>query len=97
MDEETCIARVDYDFSLWDWVVFGLLFLVSALIGVYFAFVSRNKQQDTDDYLLGGRQMSGIPVAFSLTASFMSAITGINALPLQEMQSCKVFYWILVW
>lgn len=64
-----------YDFVAWDYVVFALLFIISGGIGVFFAVRSRNKTDDADDYLLGGRKMSAVPVSLSLSASFMSAIT----------------------
>ncbi|GBN33480.1 Putative sodium-dependent multivitamin transporter [Araneus ventricosus] len=46
-------------------------------IGIYFRF-SGGKQKTTDDYLLAGKDMSILPVAFSLMASFLSAITVIG-------------------
>lgn len=60
-----------------DYVIFGLMLLVSAGIGVYFRF-SGGKQKTTDEYLLAGQNMSILPVAFSLMASFLSAITVIG-------------------
>lgn len=68
--------KLCYDFGPWDYVVFALLLIISTLIGLFFAYRSRNNADDSDDYLLGGRQMTAIPVSLSLTASFMSAITG---------------------
>lgn len=73
--EGTSITQFCYDFVSWDYVVFGSLFLVSSVIGIYFAYRSRNKT-DVDEYLLAGRQMTAIPVSLSLIASYISAITG---------------------
>uniref|UniRef100_A0A8C3YNN6 Sodium-coupled monocarboxylate transporter 1 n=1 Tax=Catagonus wagneri TaxID=51154 RepID=A0A8C3YNN6_9CETA len=61
-------------FSVWDYVVFAAMLLISAVIGVYYAF-AEGGQQTSKDFLMGGRRMSAMPVAMSLTASFMSAVT----------------------
>lgn len=50
------------------------MLLVSAVIGVYYAFVG-GAQKTSKDFLMGGRSMTAVPVALSLTASFMSAVT----------------------
>ncbi|XP_056101693.1 sodium-coupled monocarboxylate transporter 2 [Rhinichthys klamathensis goyatoka] len=65
-------------FQVGDYVVFALLFVVSSSIGVFFAIKERNKPS-SKDFLVGGRQMTCGPVALSLTASFMSAVTVIGA------------------
>ncbi|NXT29943.1 SC5A8 protein, partial [Syrrhaptes paradoxus] len=61
-------------FVVWDYVVFAAMLLVSAVIGVYYAFAGGG-QKTSKDFLMGGRSMTAIPVALSLTASFMSAVT----------------------
>lgn len=61
-------------FVVWDYVVFAAMLLVSAVIGVYYAFAGGG-QKTSKDFLMAGRSMSAIPVALSLTASFMSAVT----------------------
>ncbi|XP_010998500.1 sodium-coupled monocarboxylate transporter 2 isoform X1 [Camelus dromedarius] len=61
-------------FSVWDYVVFAALFIISSGIGVFFAIKER-KKATSREFLVGGRQMSFGPVALSLTASFMSAVT----------------------
>ncbi|XP_009482980.1 sodium-coupled monocarboxylate transporter 1 [Pelecanus crispus] len=61
-------------FTVWDYVVFAAMLLISAVIGVYYAFAGGG-QKTSKDFLMGGRSMSAVPVAFSLTASFMSAVT----------------------
>lgn len=67
-------SRAISTFVVWDYVVFGGMLLISAVIGLYYAF-SGGKQQTSKDFLMGGRRMSAVPVALSLTASFMSAVT----------------------
>ncbi|XP_073803058.1 sodium-coupled monocarboxylate transporter 1 isoform X1 [Danio rerio] len=61
-------------FSVWDYVVFIMMLAVSTGIGVYYAFAARS-QSSSADFLVAGRSLSAPPVALSLTASFMSAIT----------------------
>lgn len=64
-------------FGLYDYVVFVLMLAVCAMIGVYFGFLKKKaKKGDVEaDYLVGGRQMSVIPVSLSLIASFISGIS----------------------
>ncbi|XP_037304378.2 sodium-coupled monocarboxylate transporter 1 [Pungitius pungitius] len=64
-------------FSVWDYVVFAGIILVAAGIGLFQAIRSR-KETSNAEFLLGGRQMTAVPVAMSLTASFMSGITVIG-------------------
>ncbi|XP_071223693.1 sodium-coupled monocarboxylate transporter 1-like [Salvelinus alpinus] len=64
-------------FSVWDYVVFVGTVLGAAGIGLFQAIWGR-KNTSSDEFLLGGRQMTAVPVAMSLTASFMSGITVIG-------------------
>lgn len=61
-------------FVVWDYLVFAGMLLISAAIGIYYAFAGGG-QQTSKDFLTGGRSMTAVPVALSLTASFMSAVT----------------------
>uniref|UniRef100_A0A8C5PKS9 Sodium-coupled monocarboxylate transporter 1 n=1 Tax=Leptobrachium leishanense TaxID=445787 RepID=A0A8C5PKS9_9ANUR len=61
-------------FTVWDYLVFALMLVISAAIGIYYAFAGGG-QKTSKDFLMGGRSMSAVPVALSLTASFMSAVT----------------------
>ncbi|NWX89585.1 SC5A8 protein, partial [Nothoprocta pentlandii] len=61
-------------FHAWDYVVFAAMLLISAVIGIYYAFAGGG-QKTSSDFLMGGRRMTALPVALSLTASFMSAVT----------------------
>ncbi|XP_045471086.1 putative sodium-dependent multivitamin transporter [Harmonia axyridis] len=61
-------------FGIWDYLVLVIVLLVSSLIGVYYRFTG-GKQKTTKEYLLADKNMPFLPVAFSLMASFMSAIT----------------------
>ena len=57
-----------------DYVVFGLMLLISAVIGIYHGCTG-GKQRTTSEYLLGNRSMKTFPIAISLLATFLSAIT----------------------
>ncbi|KAG9490557.1 hypothetical protein GDO78_006081 [Eleutherodactylus coqui] len=61
-------------FSPWDYVVFAAVLLISAVIGIYYAFAGRGKTT-SQEFLTGAKSMTALPVALSLTASFMSAVT----------------------
>ncbi|XP_006642786.2 sodium-coupled monocarboxylate transporter 2 [Lepisosteus oculatus] len=61
-------------FQVWDYVVFAALFVISSGIGIFFA-VKERKKVSSREFLVGGKQMTCGPVALSLTASFMSAVT----------------------
>ncbi|XP_026322025.1 putative sodium-dependent multivitamin transporter [Hyposmocoma kahamanoa] len=61
-------------FGTWDYVIMAGTMIASLAIGVYFRF-SGGKQKTNEEYLLADRNMSILPVAVSLMASFMSAIT----------------------
>ncbi|XP_053200203.1 sodium-coupled monocarboxylate transporter 1 [Scomber japonicus] len=60
-----------------DYVVFALMLVVSAAVGVYYAWSDRG-QKSSGDFLMGGRSLTALPVSLSLTASFMSAITVLS-------------------
>ncbi|KAM5170177.1 sodium-coupled monocarboxylate transporter 1-like isoform 2-T2 [Mantella aurantiaca] len=59
--------------SPWDYVVFAVVLLISAAIGIYYAFAERGNST-SQEFLTGGRNMTAVPVTMSLTASFMSAV-----------------------
>jgi len=61
-------------FSLADYLVLAAVLLISSLIGLYYR-LSGGRQKTDREYLVADRGASVLPVAFSLMASFMSAIT----------------------
>ncbi|XP_038633366.1 sodium-coupled monocarboxylate transporter 1-like [Scyliorhinus canicula] len=66
-------------FTVWDYVVFASMLLISTAIGIFSALKhGRTGQRTTEEFLVGNRQISAYPIAFSLAASFMSAITMIG-------------------
>lgn len=54
-------------FAWQDYLVFGLMLLLSAGVGVYHGFFGQ-QQKSTTEYLLGGRNLRAFPVAMSLVA-----------------------------
>lgn len=58
----------------YDYVVFGSVLAISAAIGIVFAIRAR-RNSSPEEYLLASKQLSVAPVALSLLASFMSAVT----------------------
>ncbi|KAG8173964.1 hypothetical protein JTE90_016679, partial [Oedothorax gibbosus] len=57
-----------------DYAVLGCMLCASAAIGLYFR-MSGGRQKTTQEFLMGGRAMGVFPVAFSLMATYMSAIS----------------------
>jgi solute carrier family 5 (sodium-coupled monocarboxylate transporter), member 8/12 len=57
-------------FSWLDYSVFGGMLLASALIGIYFAFFAKQKQNTTAEYLMGGKTMGIFPISMSLIARY---------------------------
>lgn len=48
-----------------EYAVFGVVLIISAGIGVFFGFFSK-REQNNEEFLMGGRRMSAWPVALSL-------------------------------
>lgn len=69
MDNNSTSGLAELLFTKLDYSIFGLMLGLSTLIGVYFGFCSKQKQDNTAEYLLGSKQMKIFPVAVSLTAT----------------------------
>uniref|UniRef100_A0A1B0DEN1 Sodium/solute symporter n=1 Tax=Phlebotomus papatasi TaxID=29031 RepID=A0A1B0DEN1_PHLPP len=84
---------MDFSVNLVDLVVFVVAFGVSVLIGVYYGFVSKKKQNTPTEYLLGGRRMGIFPVAASLVATQLSgpSLLGMPA----EIYAFGTQYWLI--
>lgn len=61
-------------FQISDWVVFSLMLVVSVAIGVISA-VKNRKNVNTEEFLLGGKNMPPLAVAISLLGGIISAIS----------------------
>ncbi|XP_071862299.1 sodium-coupled monocarboxylate transporter 2 [Bombus fervidus] len=71
-------------FGWTDYTLFGGLLGISVLIGIYFGCFGK-KQDNTTEYLLGGKTMSCFPVSMSLIASHISAVS-LLAVPVEVYQ-----------
>ncbi|XP_071487040.1 sodium-coupled monocarboxylate transporter 1-like [Diadema antillarum] len=80
--------------SVWDYVLFGAMLVISAGIGVYSAF-SGDRQRTADEYLLGNRNMHVVPVALSMMVSFVSAISVLGT-PAEMYVFNTMFWWNIV-
>jgi Na+/proline symporter len=82
----------DKSFKWPDYVVFGIVIIISAAIGFAFGWVDR-KKKSTKNFLLGGGDLSVVPVGVSILASFTSAVAilGFSS----EMYIYGTYYWMV--
>lgn len=83
---------VQMHFSTVDYVIFVVLLVASAGIGLYYAF-SGGRQRTTQEFLLADRSMRCLPVSLSLLATFQSAVAILGA-P-SEIYTYGTQYWFL--
>lgn len=62
-------SGVKLAFSTVDYVLFATMMFLSFLIGVYYGFIRKEKQNSPAEYLLGSKEMKVWPTAISLTAT----------------------------
>nr|KAG5709844.1 hypothetical protein BaRGS_032668 [Batillaria attramentaria] len=77
-------------FSVGDYVIFSLALVVSALVGLYYAYKDR-RSINTKIFMLGDKQMYVFPVAMSLTVTFLSALSLLGT-PV-EVYIHNTMYW----
>ena len=65
-------------FTSFDYGLFCLMLLLSAAIGIYFGFFAKKKQDNTMEYLLGGKNMKFFPIAASLIASHINGKNNVD-------------------
>ncbi|XP_069564686.1 solute carrier family 5 member 6a [Brachyistius frenatus] len=83
---------VQMHFTPVDYVIFVLLLVASAGIGLFHAF-SGGRQRTTQEFLMADRSMSCLPVSLSLLATFQSAVAILGA-P-SEVYTFGTQYWFL--
>ncbi|XP_034017568.1 solute carrier family 5 member 6a [Thalassophryne amazonica] len=83
---------VQMHFTTVDYVIFALLLVASAGIGLFYAF-SGGRQRTTQEFLMADRSMSCLPVSLSLLATFQSAVAILGA-P-SEIYTLGPQYWFL--
>lgn len=74
-----------------DYVLFSLTLVISAGIGIFFAWRDK-KLQTTTEFLLGGRNMSLFPVSLSVMASFLSSVS-VLGIPAEVFYNGAI-YWV---
>ncbi|CAG9823599.1 unnamed protein product [Phaedon cochleariae] len=72
--EDSCIENPSgkNTFSWEDYLVLGAMLVISCGIGVFYGCFDKN--QNSEDFLLGGSTMGTFPMAMSLAASFVTAV-----------------------
>ncbi|XP_063918245.1 sodium-coupled monocarboxylate transporter 1-like isoform X1 [Zophobas morio] len=85
-------APVTITFSWYDYVIFGCMLGISAIIGIYFGCFG-TKQSTPVEYLMGGKKMGAVPIAVSLVASHVSGLT-LLAVP-AEVYKFGAAYWLI--
>ncbi|XP_014778892.1 sodium-coupled monocarboxylate transporter 2 isoform X1 [Octopus bimaculoides] len=85
--------RMRHQFSVYDYVIFGAVLIISVLIGIYYAFCG-TRQNTTTEFLTGNRNMQLLPIAISIMTSFISAIM-ILGTP-AEMYTSGTLYMIYI-
>lgn len=63
--------QINFHFGWIDCGLFVALLGISTLIGVFFGFFSKHKQNNISEYIFGGRSMKILPVATSMIASLV--------------------------
>lgn len=71
VENENQVNNFHFHFGWLDYGFFVGLLSISALIGIYYGFFSKHKQNNTAEYILGGRTMKILPVATSLIATLV--------------------------
>lgn len=79
-------------FSIADYCVFAGVLVVSMSIGIYHGCTG-GRQRTTNEFFMANRSMNWLPVALSLLASFMSAITLLGTPA--EMYQYGTHYWMI--
>ncbi|XP_037034061.1 sodium-coupled monocarboxylate transporter 2-like [Bradysia coprophila] len=86
--------RLAMQFSTIDYVLFVGMLLLSSLIGIYYGFLAKTKQNTVNEYLLGGKTMHIVPIAMSLIASHISGST-LLGVPV-EIYTHGTQYWMFI-
>lgn len=66
--------QIVFHFGWFDYGLFAALLGTSALIGVFYGFFSKHKQNNIAEYIFGGRSMKMLPVATSMIASLVDLV-----------------------
>ena len=75
-----------------DYLLFILVLVISAAIGIFYAWKDK-KKQTTANFLLGGRKMALFPVTLSLMATLLSAVL-VLGVPTEIFYN-GTMYWLI--
>nr|XP_009860889.2 sodium-coupled monocarboxylate transporter 1-like [Ciona intestinalis] len=78
-------------FGVADYIVFFGMLIMATAIGAYYAFKDRNKKT-VENYYFGNKRMSPIPVALSLSVTFISSITVLGYPAYAYLMGTVVFW-----
>lgn len=67
------MSRNRYQFTVYDYILFAAMLIISVTIGMYYAFFG-SRQKTAKEFLMGDRNMQLFPIAVSIMASFISAV-----------------------
>ena len=94
LDDDYKYTRASFlGFQAGDWAVLGCVLGISAVIGIYWAWADRNKS--SEEYMMGGGNVSPLPIAMSLATTFFSAIT-ILGTPVEFYQYGTMFGYFMI-
>lgn len=57
------------NFTTIDYLIFALMMGMSTLIGLYYGFFAKQKQDNTEEYLLGSKKIGILPISASIIAT----------------------------
>ncbi len=87
------IRMTESRFHWADYLVLGISLVLSCAVGVYYGIVDwKHKRNTTEDFLMAGRKMSMLPVAISMIATMISALTLLSS-PV-ELYNFGVVFWM---
>lgn len=84
-DSKTVLQSVKH-FGWLDFTVFGAMLGLSAIIGLYYGFFAKQKQNTTKEYLMGGKTMGIVPISLSLIARYLLCFTACNLYLLRTIE-----------
>jgi Na+/proline symporter len=88
------MAANSHVFHWLDYVIFAASLGMGLVIGVYYGFAGK-RQKSTEDFLMGGRKVSVVPMALSIEATFMSAIIILGGTAEVYSSGTMMFTWTL--
>ena len=87
------IEKSSASFQPGDWSVLGMTLVISASVGVYWAW--RDRKKTSTEYMTGGGNVGPLPIAMSLATTLFSAVT-ILGTPVEFYQYGTMFGYFLL-